>query len=193
MFRTGLRAGQHDHQLERVTRFETDHRQLHPVTVDGELRQPGQHPPQFGGLELGGIDGDHLPAREMEAEGGHVVLPRRAIPLFEQNIAIFSQTMDDDHPLILSSRGVLASAYHATGDLDRAISLFEQTVAQSKQVLGDEHPDVLVLCFFLAHAYRDAGNLGRAISLYETTLADCERVLGTQHPATQSLRARSVC
>ncbi|MFG2867416.1 tetratricopeptide repeat protein [Streptomyces sp. NPDC048338] len=93
-----------------------------------------------------------------------------------------------DHPDTLTSRGNLASAYGAAGDLVRAIPLFERTYADCVRVLGDDHPHTLTSRNNLAGAYQSAGDLSRAIPLYVETLGDRLRVLGENHPDTLTSR-----
>ncbi|MFD7875890.1 tetratricopeptide repeat protein, partial [Streptomyces sp. NPDC059766] len=91
------------------------------------------------------------------------------VPLRTSTLAQRERVLGDSHPSTLISRGNLASAYQAMGDLGRAIPLHETTLAQSEQVLGDTHPDTLISRNNLASAYQAVGDLGRAIPLYETT------------------------
>ena len=57
-----------------------------------------------------------------------------------------------DHPHTLTSRGNLAGAYQAAGDLGWAIPLYEQTLADSVRVLGADHPQTKIVRGNLAAA-----------------------------------------
>ncbi|MGW1671024.1 FxSxx-COOH system tetratricopeptide repeat protein [Streptomyces sp. NPDC002324] len=106
------------------------------------------------------------------------------ITLRTQTLAQYTDVLGDTHPYTLASRGNLAYAYQAAGDLGRAILLMETTLAQRVKILGDTHPDTLVSRSNLAYAYQEAGDLGRAIPLMETTHAQRVKILGDTHPKT---------
>jgi tetratricopeptide (TPR) repeat protein len=114
--------------------------------------------------------------------------PARAAGYLQRALADRQRILGQDHPDTLTSRGNLASAYRAAGELGRAIPLDEQTLADSVRVLGQDHPDTLISRNNLAYAYRAVGDLRRAIPLYEQTLADRQRVLGQDHPDTLASR-----
>jgi tetratricopeptide (TPR) repeat protein len=106
----------------------------------------------------------------------------------EAVLAAVAESIGPDHPRLLQSRDLLASAYDSAGDVVRPIPLFEQTLADRERVLGPDHPSTLTSRNNLASAYESAGELARAIPLAEQTLADSERVLGPDHPSTLTSR-----
>ena len=53
----------------------------------------------------------------------------RALPLFEETLALRKAKLGPDHPDTLDSMNNLASGYQAAGKLDRALPLFEETLA----------------------------------------------------------------
>ena len=114
--------------------------------------------------------------------------PARAAGYLQRALADCVRVLGADHPQTLRSRGNLALAYEAAGDLGRAIPLLEQALADRERVLGADHPDTLASRNNLAGAYQAAGDLGRAIPLLEQALADCVRVLGADHPDTLTSR-----
>ncbi|MEU9568305.1 FxSxx-COOH system tetratricopeptide repeat protein [Streptomyces massasporeus] len=97
------------------------------------------------------------------------------------------QVLGNTHPHALLHRQNLATAYQATGDLDRAIPLLEATLTQCKRLLGDTHRHTLINSGNLASAYRMAGDLGRAIPLFEITLTHCKQVFGEAHSHTLTI------
>ncbi|WP_229910093.1 tetratricopeptide repeat protein [Streptomyces flavofungini] len=111
-----------------------------------------------------------------------------AIQALQRALITETRLLGGDHPDTLASRGNLAYAYGAAGDLGRAISLHERTLQETERVLGEDHPDTLTSRNNLASAYGAAGDLGRAISLHERTLQERERVLGEDHPSTLTSR-----
>jgi hypothetical protein len=108
--------------------------------------------------------------------------------LFEAVLADELRVLGPDHPVTLTSRDNLASAYLSAAHLEQAIALSESTLADRQRVLGPDHPDTLESCNNLGFTYSAAGQLDRAIPLWEATLADCERVLGPDHPTTRAVR-----
>ncbi|MFE1230612.1 tetratricopeptide repeat protein, partial [Streptomyces sp. NPDC058745] len=115
--------------------------------------------------------------------------PASAAHNFQRHSDAQAARSGPDHPDTLMSRGNLASAYQAAGDLVRAIPLYEQTYADSVRLLGKDHPNTLTSRNNLACAYESAGDLGRAIPLFEQTLADRVRLLGEDHPNTLTARS----
>ena len=53
----------------------------------------------------------------------------RALPLFEETLALQKAKLGPDHPDTLTSMNNLAVAYQAAGKLDRALPLLEETLA----------------------------------------------------------------
>jgi hypothetical protein len=68
----------------------------------------------------------------------------------------WQRVLGQDHPHTLTSRGYLAYAYHAAGDVDRAIPLYEQALTDSARILGDDHPQTKIVRDNLAAARHQA-------------------------------------
>ena len=67
----------------------------------------------------------------------------KALPLFEETLALQKTKLGPDHPDTLTSMNNLAAGYRAAGKLDMALPLFEETLALQKTKLGPDHPDTL--------------------------------------------------
>jgi tetratricopeptide (TPR) repeat protein len=108
----------------------------------------------------------------------------RALPLWEETLALSKSMLGPDHPSTLSSMANLANAYLDTDRLDRALPLLEGALALMKSKLGPDHPETLRSMNNLAGGYEAAGKLDRALPLYEETLALRKSKLGPDHPDT---------
>ena len=93
--------------------------------------------------------------------------------------------MGADHPVTLTVRNNLASAYGSVGRFGEAIELFERVLAERKRLSGADHPDTLTVRNNLALVYKSVGRLAEAIDAWEKLLPDCQRVLGREHPLTK--------
>jgi tetratricopeptide (TPR) repeat protein len=72
----------------------------------------------------------------------------RALPLFEEALALRKARLGSDHPDTLSSMNNLARGYQAAGELDRALPLWRELVDRWKRKAGADSPQyarVLVL------------------------------------------------
>jgi tetratricopeptide (TPR) repeat protein len=78
----------------------------------------------------------------------------------------------------------LASAYHATGRLDKALPLYQEALTLCKTKLGADHPVTLATMHDLAAGYQAAGQPGKALPLLEDTLQRRKARLGADHPDT---------
>ena len=56
----------------------------------------------------------------------------KALPLFEETLALRKAKLGPDHPDTLTSMNNLASGYQAAGKLDEALPLFEETLAPAE-------------------------------------------------------------
>ncbi|WP_326598739.1 tetratricopeptide repeat protein [Streptomyces sp. NBC_01803] len=115
--------------------------------------------------------------------------PERATEFAERSAAASERLRGPDHPRTLASRGVLASAYRANGDLAAATPLHVGNLADCERVLGPDHPDTLASRGHLAHLHGLTGDLTRATELHERNLAAYERTLGPDHPHTLVCRS----
>ena len=85
----------------------------------------------------------------------------KALPLFEETLALQKTKLGPDHPDTLTSMGNLALGYQVAGKLDKALPLFEETLALMKTKLGPDHPDTLTSMGNLAGATGTPGSWTR--------------------------------
>ncbi|GGV22438.1 tetratricopeptide repeat protein [Streptomyces filipinensis] len=112
----------------------------------------------------------------------------RAVPYLVHALRARERDFGPRHPLALTMRVALASAYEESGDLARAIPLFETAFADRRDVLGPDHPETHTSRVRLASAYEAAGRLDLAIEQLGQALDDSERVFGRNHPCTLMAR-----
>ncbi len=91
--------------------------------------------------------------------------PRKAIPLFEEALALFSSS-DANHPDLADSLG---RSYAMVGELESAIGVFER-YRESATHRNDSF-QTIQFSVLLAHALIDSGNLGRAEELLGSAIA----------------------
>ena len=108
----------------------------------------------------------------------------RALPLYEETLALKKVKLGPDHPETLATMSNLGRGYQYAGQLDRALPLLEETLALQKARLGPDHPDTLDTMNNLATSYQDAGQLDLALPLLEETVARSKAKLGPDHPDT---------
>lgn len=113
----------------------------------------------------------------------------RAVPYLVHALQARARDFGSKHPLTLTMRVALASAYEESGDLAHAIPLFETAFADRRDVLGPDDPKTHTSRVRLASAYEAAGRLDLAIEQLGQALDDAEQVFGRNHPCT--LMARS--
>ena len=110
----------------------------------------------------------------------------RALPLYEETLALRKSKLGPDHPDTLVSMNNLAEGYKAVGNFDRALPLFEETLALEMAKLGPDHPNTLKSMNNLVNGYRAAGKPDRALPLFEEMLALMKAKVGPDHPYTLS-------
>ncbi len=108
----------------------------------------------------------------------------RAVPYLVHALQARARDFGPKHPLTLTMRVALASAYEESGDLAHAIPLFETAFADRRDVLGPDHPETHTSRVCLASAYETAGRIDLAIEQLGQALDDSERVFGRNHPCT---------
>ncbi len=109
----------------------------------------------------------------------------KALPLFEETLALMKTKLGPDHPDTLTSMNNLAQAYQDAGKLDKALPLLEETLALMKTKLGPDHPETLISMASLAAGYWSMKRLDKSVPLFEDVLKRQEAKLGRQHPDTQ--------
>ncbi len=91
----------------------------------------------------------------------------KALPLFEETLALRKSKLGPDHPDTLASMNNLAAAYWSMKRLDKSVPLFETVLTLQEKKLGRDHPDTLMTVANLGVNYKDAGRLAEAIPLLE--------------------------
>ncbi|MFI3220992.1 MAG: tetratricopeptide repeat protein [Methylococcales bacterium] len=108
----------------------------------------------------------------------------RALPLYEQALAICQTVLGKNHPDTATILNNLAGLSCSQGDDARALPLYEQALAIRQTVLGENHPDTASSLNNLAALYDSQGDYVRALPLCEQALAIYQTVLGENHPDT---------
>jgi len=135
---------------------------------------------------LAAFGNDHLGTQMSMSNLGNAYLsasyPSKAIPCFEQALALGRRVRGRVDPQTIEAMIGLASAYKAESRTDEAINLYEEAL-EAYRSLGDE-VQAMGARLNLAGAFDSAGRTEEAILLYERALTDCVRLLGEDHPDT---------
>ncbi|MBX3347991.1 MAG: tetratricopeptide repeat protein [Nitrospira sp.] len=107
-----------------------------------------------------------------------------ALPLAQQELAIYQKVLGPEHPNTAASLNNLAELYRATGAYAQAEPLYQQALATRKKVFGPEHPATATSLNNLAELYQTTGAYAQAEPLLQRALAIREQVLGLEHPDT---------
>ncbi|HKR14183.1 MAG TPA: tetratricopeptide repeat protein, partial [Pyrinomonadaceae bacterium] len=114
---------------------------------------------------------------------------RTARELLEQALASALKNLEEDDPLVATSRSNLALVLKALGDLPQASKLLEQALASALKNLGEDHSSVATLRSNLATVLKALGDLPRARELLEQALASALKNLGEDHPSVATRRS----
>lgn len=109
---------------------------------------------------------------------------KEAEPLLKQALAIYTQTVEPEHPNVTTCLNDLATLYWNQGKYAQAETLFQQALTMREQILGPEHPDVATSLNDLALLYWEQGNYTQARPLFQRALAIREQILAPEHPDT---------
>ena len=91
--------------------------------------------------------------------------------------------LDNDLPVALTARYLLATALEGRGHNQEAEQLYRKVLADQQRVMGNDHPDPLATRYGLARVVGH-DRYGNAERLYQELLADQQRILGEDHPRT---------
>jgi tetratricopeptide (TPR) repeat protein len=91
----------------------------------------------------------------------------RALPLFEETLALMKSKLGPDHPDTLTAANDLAATYWSAKRLDRSIPLLEECLALQRVKSGEDHPYTMMTKANLGVNYRKAGRLTEALPLLE--------------------------
>jgi len=105
-----------------------------------------------------------------------------ALPLFEEALSIYRESLPSNHPDIASSLNNLAVLYQAQNLLSEAQPLFEEALSIRRDVLPARHPDIAQSLNNLAALYQAQGLYDMAQPLYEEALAIHRESLPSNHP-----------
>ncbi|OTB19701.1 hypothetical protein K445DRAFT_52537 [Daldinia sp. EC12] len=115
------------------------------------------------------------------------------VQLLEQIVQIQRSTLDETHPVRLTSQHNLAEAYLENGQIQEAINLFEYVVQINKERLQETHPDRLTSQHNLACAYMKNGQIQEAINLFEYVLQIRKATVKETHPNRLTLQHNLAC
>jgi tetratricopeptide (TPR) repeat protein len=105
-----------------------------------------------------------------------------AIKVSEEALKVAKETLDTEHPNVVTSLNNLALIYKALGKNVEGEPLYNQALKISERVLGPNHPDVATSLNNLAEVYVAQDKYAKAEPLYKRALEMSERTLGPNHP-----------
>jgi tetratricopeptide (TPR) repeat protein len=106
----------------------------------------------------------------------------KAIPLYEQALAIFKKVLGEKHPEYARSLNNLAMLYKSMGDHKAALPLLKRALEINKEALGEKHPEYATGLDTLALLHQLMGDHKQALSLHKQALASIKEALGEKHP-----------
>jgi len=120
----------------------------------------------------------HQQVSQMLREGQY----EAALPLAEQILAIYEQTLGDNHPNVATSLNNLATLHKEIGNYSEAESLFQRSLTILEQNADDDHLRLAKTLNNLALLYKEMGNYSEAEPLFQRALAILEQTLDSDHP-----------
>ncbi len=112
---------------------------------------------------------------------------QRALPYYEQALAIDQKVFGEAHPDTATCFNNLGGLLHAMGDLKGARPYYAQALAIRRKMLGEIHPDTANSLNDLGVLLQAMGDLKGAVPYYKQALAINEKVLGERHPGTATI------
>jgi CHAT domain-containing protein len=106
----------------------------------------------------------------------------KALPLFQQSIAISKKTHSEQHPAYANIMNNMASLYIETGQYEKALPFSEQALAIYKNVYGEKHLDYAMTLAWIAQIYYYMAQYEKALPLSEQAIAIQRIIVGDQHP-----------
>lgn len=107
---------------------------------------------------------------------------RKAIPYFEQSLAIDRAVYGDNHPNVAVALNNLGAAWNELGEHLRAIHNYEQSLTINFAAHGNNHPSVAMNLNNLGTAWNALHEYQKAINYYKQALAIDRAVYGDNHP-----------
>lgn len=106
----------------------------------------------------------------------------KAVEYYEQALANYLNTYEEDHPGVVISRNNLGATWDSLGEYKKAISYYEQALASDLKTYGEDHPNVAIDRNNLGMAWLALGEYEKAIVYLEQALASDLKTYGKDHP-----------
>jgi len=106
---------------------------------------------------------------------------REAVPLAEQSLAIWENTLGPSHPRVAQSLRSLAWLHQSQGEYAEAEPLLVRALDIFEKTLGPTHPDVASSLNQLAELYAGQGAYAKAEPLLVRALEILQKTLGPMH------------
>jgi tetratricopeptide (TPR) repeat protein len=109
---------------------------------------------------------------------------RQAEKAYRAALALYCQTLGEEHPETATSYNNVASCLDALGKAQEALPLYRKALDICRKVLGEDHPDTATSYNNVASCLDDLGKAQEALPLFRKALDICRKVLGEGHPDT---------
>ena len=139
-------------------------------------------------LEATGADSDDLAAVQtmVGATLNALGKPTRALPHYQEALAIRKRLFEGDHASVASSLNNLAYVLGDLGRIQEARPMYEEALAMRRRLFEGDHPDVAQALNNLAYAWGLLGKPQQALPLQEEALAMRRRLYDADHPLIAS-------
>ncbi len=117
-------------------------------------------------------------ATMVHAEGKY----EEARTLLERALALYEETLGEDHPKVASTLSNLAIVLRDMGRAAEALPFIERAVSIEEKIGRIDHPDGLVSLTNLAIIMRDLGKRSEVLPFLARALAITETIYGADHP-----------
>jgi len=105
----------------------------------------------------------------------------RAIPFFEQALALRRTAFGPDHDLVASTLGRMGYAMSQRGDLQGSLRCSSEVLAIRERTLDRMNPEYSAALMNVGYAYADLGDYARASAMLRESLEIDRVVLGNDH------------
>ncbi|CAM2010797.1 serine/threonine-protein kinase [Acanthopleuribacter pedis] len=109
---------------------------------------------------------------------------KRALPIFEESLAVLRQSDDAPDEDLSTALNELAYLYHDLTRYAEAETYYKESLAIDRRVLGNDHPDTGTSLNNLAVLMLEMGRLPEAYVYMKESLDISEAILGEEHPLT---------
>jgi CHAT domain-containing protein/tetratricopeptide (TPR) repeat protein len=107
-------------------------------------------------------------------------LPQQQLPLVLRAIALYKESLGEEHRQYAASLNYLGMLYFDMGDRRNALGRLKQTREMRRRLLGEKHPAYATSLNNLAGLYQAMGDYGQALPLFEQA-RDLRRELLTEN------------